>query len=325
MSITGTVMVFTPLLPIGIGLLAGGAGMGVSTSVGDAIGQHVQKTDMRKALLRLSECESRVIHLIEALVATCFPDVPPEDWAAARGAGISFNALPPDALASIGVAVGTAATRTAASVATRVGALAAARVFSVLGAVVSSGDFVLSMLTNNPNRKSIDQVSSFIEGKTEQYRIWLVLLHHWLELPVPTPASPAGTAAGAATGGGASPTAHSQGAALDARLELLRQSKRELEEIVQSAVDEDDFETAEKIQLQLDEVVEEIRAKSLVEQGPATEQDAESESGEPALSSQTSQASLASSADQEELSRRLRESVMDAVSQPLAPASKKPR
>ena len=38
------------------------------------------------------------------------------------------------------------------------------------------------MLTNSPNRKSLLQVSSFLEGKSESYRVWAVLLRHWIEL-----------------------------------------------------------------------------------------------------------------------------------------------
>ena len=52
MSITGTVLVFTPLLPLGVGLLASSAGIGVTASAGDAIGQHAQKEDLRKARTR---------------------------------------------------------------------------------------------------------------------------------------------------------------------------------------------------------------------------------------------------------------------------------
>jgi hypothetical protein len=52
-SIAGTVLVFSPLLPIGVGLLATGAGVGVATATGDAIGQHVQKEDLKKGLDRL--------------------------------------------------------------------------------------------------------------------------------------------------------------------------------------------------------------------------------------------------------------------------------
>ena len=41
---------------------------------------------MKKGLERLSECENRVLLLLEALITACFPDVPPETFAAAKGA-----------------------------------------------------------------------------------------------------------------------------------------------------------------------------------------------------------------------------------------------
>ena len=139
---------------------------------------------MKKDLARLSECETRVSLRLEALVAACFPGCPAEDFAAARGAGVSFVAASlPEQLGSTLVAVGSAGARTAASVASRVGASVTAQAFSVLGAVVSSGDFVHSMLTQSPNRKTLQQVAAFLEAKSEAYRIWLVLIDHWVALP----------------------------------------------------------------------------------------------------------------------------------------------
>ena len=182
MSITGTIMVFTPLMPVGVGLLASAAGVGLTTATGDAIGQHVQKEDLRKGLDRLNECERRVLLNLEALVTACFPDVKEEEWAAARGAGISFEALPPEQIGNTLFAVGGATARGSAVLATRIGATVSTQILSVFGAVVASGDFVYSMLTNSPNRKSIKEVSSFLEGKSESYRVWLVLLKHWLSL-----------------------------------------------------------------------------------------------------------------------------------------------
>ena len=38
------------------------------------------------------------------------------------------------------------------------------------------------MLTSSPNRKSLGEVASFIEGKAEAYRVWCVLIRHWLDL-----------------------------------------------------------------------------------------------------------------------------------------------
>jgi hypothetical protein len=92
-------------------------------------------------------------------VATCFSDVSEEDWAAARGAGISFDhQLSEEAIGSALLTFGGATARGAAGVASRVGATVSTQALSVLGAVVASGDFVYSMLTNSPNRKTITQV-----------------------------------------------------------------------------------------------------------------------------------------------------------------------
>ena len=200
MSITGSVLVFTPLMPVGVGLLAGSAGIGITTATGDAIGQHVQKEDLRKGLDRLNECEERVLLLLEALLAACFQDTSDEDWAAARGAGISFETMLPEQINNTLFAVGGATARGAAGVASRIGATVSTQALSVLGAVVASGDFVYSMLTDSPNRKSLLQVTSFLEGKSEGYRVWTVLLNHWLTLnqrgnsrkaqPASLPASP---------------------------------------------------------------------------------------------------------------------------------------
>lgn len=66
--------------------------------------------------------------------------------------------------------------------ASRIGLDITTKSLSVLGAVVSSGDFIFSLLTSSPNRESLEQVGTFIEGKCEAYRVDLALLHHWLEL-----------------------------------------------------------------------------------------------------------------------------------------------
>ena len=161
MSITGTIMVFTPLMPVGVGLLASAAGVGLTTATGDAIGQHVQKEDLRKGLDRLNECERRVLLNLEALVTACFPDVK-EEWAAARGAE-SVVTLPPEQIGNTEFAVGGATARGSA-VRQRALAQRYRRRPSVFGAVVASGDFV-KMLTNSPNRKSIKEASSFLEGQ----------------------------------------------------------------------------------------------------------------------------------------------------------------
>ena len=55
LSLAGTAMAFTPAMPLGLGLLAMGAGVGVTTATGDAIGQHVQKEELRTRLQQLSQ------------------------------------------------------------------------------------------------------------------------------------------------------------------------------------------------------------------------------------------------------------------------------
>ena len=85
LSILGSAMVFTPLLPVGVGLLASGAGVGITTAVGDGIGQQAQKNDLRRGLDRLSSLEAEALGLLDDLSSTCFPHVGEEDWAAARG------------------------------------------------------------------------------------------------------------------------------------------------------------------------------------------------------------------------------------------------
>lgn len=48
--------------------------------------------------------------------------------------------------------------------------------------MVASGDFVFSLLTESPNNKTLLEVAAFCEGKSEGYRIWQVLINHWLAL-----------------------------------------------------------------------------------------------------------------------------------------------
>ena len=43
LSVVGTGMAFTPLAPVGLGLLAAGAIVGIGTATGDAIGQNAQR------------------------------------------------------------------------------------------------------------------------------------------------------------------------------------------------------------------------------------------------------------------------------------------
>ena len=92
-----------------------------------------------------------------ALFAACFPGIPSDQIAEASSA-LHFEQLSPEALGHTLFAIGSASTRTAAGVASRLGLYVSTRALSVLGAVVSSGDFVYSLLTDNPNRTCIQQV-----------------------------------------------------------------------------------------------------------------------------------------------------------------------
>ena len=91
LSIAGSVTVFTPAAPVGVGLLVAGGGLGVIAAGGDAMGTHWQKQEMSELLDDLSESESRVQAGLRDLLANHFGDVPLADWEAARGAGIDFS------------------------------------------------------------------------------------------------------------------------------------------------------------------------------------------------------------------------------------------
>ncbi|KAL3924957.1 MAG: hypothetical protein SGPRY_003767 [Prymnesium sp.] len=175
-------MFFTPFLPVGVGLVASGAGVGISTAAADAIGQHLQKGVMKKGLQHLTECENRALVLLETLSEACFSEIDAEDWTDARGAGISFDAIRPEEVGNTLLTIGGATSRTAAGVASRIGLDLTTKSLSVLGALVSSGDFIFSLLTVSPNRDSLARVLVFIESKCEAYHVWMVLLEHWLSL-----------------------------------------------------------------------------------------------------------------------------------------------
>jgi len=91
LSLTGTAMAFTPLCAVGFGLLAAGAGVGVTTATGDALGQHVQKEDLRRRLALLGVAEEKVQHQLRALLAFSFPGVQPEEFVEAS-APLRFGA-----------------------------------------------------------------------------------------------------------------------------------------------------------------------------------------------------------------------------------------
>ncbi|KAL1527797.1 hypothetical protein AB1Y20_009180 [Prymnesium parvum] len=205
LSIAGSVMCFTPMMPVGVGLLASGAGVGVTTAAGDAIGQHVQKEALRKSLQQLTEHEDHTLKLLERLSTTCFPEMAAEDWSAARGAGVDFATILPEQVGNTLLALGGATTRTAAGLASRIGLEVATKSLSVFGALVSSGDFIFSLLTNSPNRALMKRILIFIESKSEMYRVWLVLLEHWLGLCAVDPSpSTCATSQSAVSAGGTS-------------------------------------------------------------------------------------------------------------------------
>jgi len=194
LSITGTVIAFTPALPVGVGLMAAGAGVGATTAGADFVGVRMQKEQLQEELTRLSEAEDRVQQALDALIVRHFAGVPPSEWDIARGAGVSFdhvsaeahNAAVPTTIGASVTGSGAAAARAVigASSASRSAAVSAGlvigRSLSVAGSVVSAGDFIYSLLTNNPNRRSLEQMGSFLEAKAEAYEVWAVLLCHWL-------------------------------------------------------------------------------------------------------------------------------------------------
>ena len=164
LAIAGTVLAFTPAMPVGVGapaktppsppfpdptlpwphpsltppfpdsgLMLGGAGIGVTTSTGDAIGTHVQKVALRKSLTELGEAEISCCAQLEKLVADFFPKVPVEEWEAARGAGLLGSQVELGSVANSAVQGGAAmATGAAMTAGLRI---AVTRGFALLGAV----------------------------------------------------------------------------------------------------------------------------------------------------------------------------------------------
>ena len=180
LSLTGTAMAFTPLCAVGFGLLAAGAGVGVTTATGDALGQHVQKEELRRRLALLGVAEEKVQHQLRALLAFSFPGVQPEEFVEAS-APLRFGAALPEMLVGSAVVhAGGAAARVAPGLLSRVGLTVASRSLSVVGAVVSTGDFIHSVVTSNPNREILGKVHAYLEGEAETSRAWWVLLCHWL-------------------------------------------------------------------------------------------------------------------------------------------------
>ena len=158
LSVVGTGMAFTPLMPVGLGLLAAGAVVGISTATGDAIGQNAQKEGVKDKLKKLSAAQEKVEHQLRALIAYSFPNVPPDEFVAASMPMRFAEPLPEDVAGKIALYAGSAAARVAAPVLMRVGFTVTSRSLLVLGAAFSTGDFVHSVLTNSPNREVLRKV-----------------------------------------------------------------------------------------------------------------------------------------------------------------------
>lgn len=93
---------------------------------------------MRLASALLRECSS----LPDAQQAYCFPDVPPDDFLDASTPLRFADPLPEELAASIGFHVGGATARVAPTLLSRIGFTLASRTLSVVGAAVSTTDFV---------------------------------------------------------------------------------------------------------------------------------------------------------------------------------------
>ena len=175
LSIAGSVTVFTPAAPVGVGLLVAGGGLGVIAAGGDAMGTHWQKQEMSELLNELSESEGRVQTGLRDLLANHFGDVPLADWEAARGAGIDFQLLEEDeeevdaslALTTAGLALLTPVL---------------ARALGIVGATISAADFAISCFTNSPNSEALERLTAFLEARAQTYRVWRVLLEQFVSL-----------------------------------------------------------------------------------------------------------------------------------------------
>lgn len=152
-----------------------------SSGLGDLIGSAVQKGELRKALDGLVRSEAALKVQLDGLLARYFPAVDEETWEAARSVGVE-SSLTLDAL-NLLAALATVGSRSGMVIASRVGFTISTHVFSVLGAVVSTGDFVHTMLTKHPNRKGLESVLAILEGKDQSAKVWQVLFTQWLTLP----------------------------------------------------------------------------------------------------------------------------------------------
>ncbi len=94
LSVAGSVLAFTPAMPLGVGLMVGGAGVGLTTATGDAIGSFVQKLSVESGLAELRDAEAHVCEHLDCLVTTFFPGTDAAEWEAARGARLVILAQP---------------------------------------------------------------------------------------------------------------------------------------------------------------------------------------------------------------------------------------
>ena len=108
-----------------------------------------------------------------ALATTCFPEVGEEEFAAATHS-LDFERTLPEAIVNALLAAGGTVAHTAAVGFRVFGFASTTAALSVFGAVFSSGDFLHSMLTNNPNRTYLSQIQTYLEGEAEAYRSWKV-------------------------------------------------------------------------------------------------------------------------------------------------------
>ena len=164
LTIAGTAMVFTPLMPVGLGLLLTGAGVGVTTTGGNLVGERIQMDVLQAEVAKLNTAEVAVQQALGKLVRH-FPLSKNEDWEAVQSAGVSFkhanSIVPVSSLNGVSnVLVGGNAVRLAS------GAVAhfASAALSIVGVVVSTGDFVYSLLNDSPNRKSVQEMCDFLQA-----------------------------------------------------------------------------------------------------------------------------------------------------------------
>jgi hypothetical protein len=210
-GVVGSALAFTPAAPVGLGLLAAGGGVGLTTSGGDMLGIRMQKQTLLREMDTLTQAEATVQGRLAALVEDYFGDVPDAEWEAARGAGVDFLKVAPTdselagTLAIVGAGVGTTAAGTKMALLSQAtlsaGMLAVARTMGVVGAGISLWDFSRSLANSNPNTEALDKLTAFLEARAEVYRVWQVLLSQWCALDEKGPAEPSDfvTAGGGAT------------------------------------------------------------------------------------------------------------------------------